>query len=61
MLGQLWSNTVLDKPEQQQKPVVTNESVVNQTDSNYYNYKAGILQGILKQGETKKEGQASYE
>lgn len=56
-IGQLWSNYITENDETKDdiKPVTTNESVVNQTDENYHNYKKGILKSIVEGGKLNNE------
>lgn len=59
-IGQLWSNYITEADETNVgvadvKPVTSNESVVNQTDENYHNYKKGILKSIVEGGKLNNE------
>lgn len=55
-IGQIWSNYITESDETKDvKPVTSNESVVNQTDENYHNYKKGILKSIVEGGKLNNE------
>lgn len=60
-IGQIWSNYITESDKTEDvgvadvKPVTSNESVVNQTDENYHNYKKGILKSIVEGGKLNNE------